>query len=811
MKLKFIFRLIGICIIPSILHSQENSSISGKVLSKDGATVHSLIELIKVADTQVVKREFSDPDGRFLFTNILSNTYYLRITALGNKIYHGKSFFLSEKALILDDIILEDSLIQLEQISIVAQAPRYEKTAEGYTFHVAQSTLAEGNNVMELLEKTPGISISSADQISMNGKSHVQVMIDGKIQRLDQQQLSNYLRTLPSSNVSAIKVIQRPPARLDAEGRSGFIDIKLKKDKKLGTHGNINSTAGHGRYYRANIGTQVFHNTARWNNSLNYTYAYNQGFNLLDLERNFSENGQYIGSYVQNNFLTIFRNNQTGGFSSQYKLTDKLKMGIQSNGFLSRFNPVGDNVSYVLNSDHQRDSKFTTHNQSHDRWYNGSFNFFVKHELNNSGKEWNLDFDWAQFGNTTDQLFTTKFLNLEDATILPDYILFGDLTGQLNLKSIKFDWVHPLTKTLTYECGSKLSHVTSDNNLLFFDQSNVNSIFDSTKSNHFIFNETIWANYFSVNLKRNKSEWQAGLRSEFTNNKGEQLVYDSINTNRYLQFFPSISYSYELNSKNQISLGVNRRIDRPSYDQLNPFKFFLDPTTYKEGNPYLFPQSTWNIDLSYSLLQKYHFQITASRTSQNITEVIIPDDKVQTITIQTNRNLTELDYLGFQITAPWNLSKKWTSQWNVNTFYSVYKGNLSNTPLQKGNFAYTFSSMHQFKLNQKINFESNFIYNSPALYAYLTSSATHSFQLGCNYRFAQGKANIKLSFQDIFYGLRIDGTSTFKDYFETFHVERETRLAVISFSYKLGSLEGQMIRRRSGGAEEEKRRAGNQG
>ncbi len=253
---------------------------------------------------------------------------------------------------------------------------------------------------------------------------------------------------------------------------------------------------------------------------------------------------------------------------------------------------------------------------------------------------------------------------------------------------------------------------------------------------------------------------------------------------------------------------MSRRLDRPSYSQLNPFKFFLDPSTFKEGNPYLRPQFTWNYELSYTLNQLYIFTLGYNKTTDNITNVIIPDEQNNQVTIQTDKNLTTYEYYGLNAYLPVTIAKWWNFNNNLNVFYGRYTGDLANTPLSDGNVVFYITSNHTFTLGNGFAAELNGMYNSEAVYGYMFARPQGFLTFGIQKSFADRRGTLKLSVSDIFHTQVPAAFIEFTDYTETFRSERETRVAMLTFSYRFGSNTVAPSRRRTGGAEEEKGRAG---
>jgi hypothetical protein len=473
----------------------------------------------------------------------------------------------------------------------------------------------------------------------------------------------------------------------------------------------------------------------------------------------------------------------------------------------NKFNPKGDNVSDVYDETNTLSSRFTTTNRSHDHWRNFSANINHKYTIDTLGTELSSDFDYARFGNDTKQNFNTRYLNLDNTEFQNPYLLHGDIHGRLDILSLKSDFATTLKNKTKLETGAKTSFVKADNNLVFFDQSNGGNVYDPTKSNHFIYKENINAVYANASKEFGKWSTQLGLRMENTNITGEQLVTQSQFKNNYTQLFPSAFLGYTMNDKNSLEFNYSRRITRPSYDQLNPFKFFLDPTTYKEGNPYLEPQTAHSLELTHVYKQKIFTTLNYSRTNNNITEVIAPSETNQQVTIQTNKNLDSFDLYGLFVVMPLEINKWWSTSNSLNFYYGSYSGTIANTTISNtGNFTYNFNAVNNFKIASGFTAELTGNYRAKEIYAFENVKPLWFINMGFQKKF-KNKSSLKLAINDVFYSNKVTADTQFTGYKETFKVKRDTRVAVLTYTYNFGNSNA-VSRRKTGGADELKQRAG---
>ncbi|MBK7337744.1 MAG: TonB-dependent receptor [Saprospirales bacterium] len=794
---------------PSASPDSNEVSISGRILDERSQPLPGATILLDDPLTNtLVKGEVSDPDGLFVFENIPPGKYALSVQFIGYAAYSTDLPLVGGGEVIdLGSITLSTEGTELEEVTVRAKVPFIERKLDRLVVNVESGIIAAGSSAFDVLQRSPGIVISQSDAISLRGKSGVIIMMDGKPSPLSGADLANMLRGLPANAIERIEIITNPSAKYDAAGNAGIIDIRMKKDQRLGANGNITLGAGHGKYPKANAGAGWNYRNKRLNLFGNYNYSYREAFNHLVLYRQFFENGVFTGAYDQDNFLHFDFNTHVLRAGVDFSPSEKTIIGVVANGVRNRFSPTGDNVSDVLGADGKKESSFTTHNDSQDSWNNYSLNANLKQSFGTKGIELSADLDYARFWNQTIQTFTSNYYDLNGEPFLPTYILFGDLAGNLDLKSFKTDYTHPLEGNAKFEAGLKTSLVTADNDVQFFDKSNGQALFDSTKSNHFIYEENLNAAY--VNFSKEFEKWsvQLGFRGEQTNAKGDQLVSGERFDTSYVNLFPSGFFNYKLSENHEIGASLSRRLDRPTYKQLNPFKFFLDPSTFSQGNPFLTPQFTWSYELTHTFKQRYVTTLSYSKTLNNITQVIKPDPVQPNVTIQTDDNITSFEYYGATVAATVEPTKWWTSVNNLNVFYGRYTGNVADTQLDDGRVNFNVSSNNTLTLPKGWAGELNFFYQGSQLYAYMDLDPQWQLSLGIQKSLWERRGTIRFNVSDIFWTLPPSADITFTDYKERFDVERETRVANLSFTYRLGKNTVAPSRRRQGGAEEEKRRA----
>ena len=787
-----------------------HASIKIKTVNEKGEEVQGAsIFLISNNDSSIVKKSISGNDGKLILNAIAAGTYRLQTTCVGYAKNDYGPFIInnSQSSIIIPDIILRKDYNTLKDILVDNKKSLIEHQPGKTIVHVDGSIVHAGSSAYEILQSSPGVSIDQNDNISLHGKQGVVIMIDGKPSQLSGTDLANFLRGLSSSSIDKIELISNPDAKYEAAGSAGIINIKLKKNQAMGANATINLSVGQGVYAKTNEGITLNYRVKRLNIFGTYNFTFRKAYANPVLYREFLNEGKLQSAYQQNDYISFPIHTHVVKIGMDYKASSKTLIGWVFNGYSNHYEPKGDGFSYVLDSNANHQSSFRTTSLSNDKRYNYSVNGNLKHSFDTAGNELNVDIDYARYWNNTHQTFVTDYFKPDGSSLQPSYILYGNLPGDLHIYSLKTDYALPLVNDRKIELGMKSSYVIADNDVLFFDESNSTPVYDSSKSNHFVYKENINAAYVNFSGKYKKITYELGLRAEQTNIKGSQLVLNQQFDSSYIQLFPNLNLKYTLSDKHEFSLSASRRIDRPTYRQLDPFKFYIDPTTYISGNPYLRPQETYILELSHTFRQKFTTTLSYYITNDNITDVLYPSPTEEHVTIQSSTNLARAEYYSILFSFPVQLAKWWNTSNDFAVYYGLYKGKLANTTLNNGNLVFEINSTNSFSLGKGFNAEFIFFYHSPEVYGFYYLHPQWQLTAGIQKSILKNKGSIKLNMADIFHTNFAHGNTSFNNYYESFVTKKETRIATISFTYRFGKRTIDAARKRSGGAEQEKNRA----
>jgi len=515
----------------------------------------------------------------------------------------------------------------LQGITVKSQKPAVERKIDRTIVNADAMITAAGSTAIDLLERSPGVSIDNNGVISLQGKNGVIIYIDDKPTYLSGTDLENYLRSLPASSIDVIEIMTNPPAKYDAAGGAGVINIRLKRTTVKGFNGALNVAYTQGRYGKTNNSFNFNYRHNKFNLFGTFTQNYATNFSNLTINRYFSKpDGSRNYDFLQNTYIKPSGLAFSAKVGADYYLTDKNTFGIVLTGVTRDGKRNNDNASRILDENYQLDSTIVAHNTQDNSFNNTGVNLNFRRKKKN-GPEFSVDADYIHYSTGNIQKFN-NYTYLPDNTISAQDILSGDLPARINIYSLKSDYTHPLKNGWKVDAGAKASQTKTDNVADYFITVNNQTSPDYDKTNHFIYKETIYAAYLNSSHEGKRWSMQFGLRAEHTISDGRQLGNavkpDSSFKRNYTSLFPTAYVNYKLDSagNHTLTLDYGRRINRPFYQDLNPFISPLDKFTYYVGNPFLQPAYTHNVQLTYSYKNRISVGFRFSSTVNNTNETI---------------------------------------------------------------------------------------------------------------------------------------------------------------------------------------------
>ena len=810
--LAFIFSVLTTC----SAFSQSTGRVTGNIKDQVSKPLPSVtVSLLKAKDSALVKVAVSDKDGGYEFINIPEGKYFITATSVGFAKATSNYFDVAgDKTTGVPVFELTTNATKLAGVSVQTTRPFVENKIDKMVVNVDASPTNAGATAMEVLEKSPGVTVDRDGNISIKGKQGIIVLMDGKQTYLSGQDLANLLRNMPASQLDQIEIMTQPSAKFDASGNSGIINLRTKKNTQMGFNGSINLSYVQGRYPKSPNSFSFNYRKGKVNFFTNLSYSYWSGFSDQHLLRKFRENGVIKSVFDQQADQRNSGNNYSARFGLDYKIDTKTTIGFMIN---SIYNPriwQNEGRANILDGNRQLDSFNVAHTINHDTWKNFGTAVNFRRLLNAPGRELTADIDMIRY-NTNSKQTSDNYNYFPDRRLIRNpFLLRGNLPAEISIYSGKVDYVHPLKKDAKFESGVKSSYVSTDNDAQYTSFSHTENKFvvDNTRSNHFIYKENINAAY--INYSRQIKKWgiQTGLRLENTISEGNQFgnptQRDTIFKKSYTQLFPTAYVSYALNDKNQFGLSYGRRVERPNYQDMNPFQYFLDQYTFRQGNPNLTPQFTHNVELSHNYRKALNTVLSYSYTTDILNDILKQNDQTK-VTFQTKENVAQRRTIGLSVSYNGAVTKWWTTSVFMNVNNSHYEGIVNNLPLDVTLTAFMGHTSQQFRFAKTWTAEVNGFYRSSTQETglfLLRPMGVVSF--GFSKQILKTKGTLKLNIWDPFYIQKVKVIIDYGNIDAVVNNRFDNRRVGLTFTYRFSKGQNVQQGRRTSSAQDEQNRVG---
>lgn len=803
----------SVLVITAVVCSVAQSALSkieGSVKDEKGEPIQYVTVLLQnPQDSSMISGTITNAAGSYSFESPSTGNYILTLTFVG---YQKQSLLLELKEgfsiYTVPAIILKVDATVLGEVVIRAQKPLVEQEGDKLILNVQNTIIASGGSAADLLERAPGVSIDQNNQISVNGKSGVNIMIDGKPTYLPPAELATLLRSMNANNIATIEVTSHPSARYDASGNAGVVNIKLKKNTLEGFNGSITAGAGYGLYGKANGSINLNYRTGKWNHFLNYGYTFNKRYTNVFTQRitllNPDSNGNVDPVYYSQQLDRIQKlpsHSWQGG--SEWQWNSKNSISVTTSGSYNERTTDNDSFTQLKSAPgNEADSTFILTNHQEYRWHNISSSIGYKHLFARAGSEFSIDLDYSNYEFNFNDNFSIK--QFEQPNILKNqYNILSDQPSSFYIYTARMDYTHRFNKLTSLETGVKFSYVNTINEITF--TNNLIGTFeaDLIRSTDFDYKEKVGAGYVTLKTKLLGFDTQLGLRAEQTHYDGFSKKAQLSIERDYFRLFPNVSLHNSLNENYQFGFAYSHRIDRPAYNDLYPYINYFDPFSTQKGNPALLPQFTHNFQFSQTIGKDLAINLGYSNSSQYMAFVIIlNEDRISEYAMKKNFETFRNYYLN--ISAPLEINKKWMINGNINLFYNQFKTQVLNEDYDAGKFSGIATITQTITLPWNLTGEITTVYNAPNVAGLINNWPLGSVNAGLQKKILDQKGSLRLSITDIFFTNQIQSSVVYPGFDMHYKYHNETRVVRINFSYNIGKT-GESMRKRNGQDEERKR------
>jgi len=805
--------LIGLGMGP--LFAQHAGKISGTVQDEgSGIELQKLpVFLLLASDSSLLKTALTDEKGMYHFSGLQPGRYLVKVESSLHKNTFSNALQLSDTGNQLQNHFRLSPLAKnLKEVTVTTRKPFMEQKMGKMVVQVDALISNTGSTALDVLERIPGVTVDKDGVISLNGRPGVWVMMDGRPAYLSGQDLANYLRGIPSSQLEQVELMTNPPARYDAAGSAGVINIRTKKIKQIGFNGNLSTAFAMGVYPKTNNSLNLNMRKGKLNLFSTISANYRKNFQDLHIDRRYTNTDKSTRA-IFNQINERVKTNESYNLKlgADYYASAKTTWGFLITGMTAPGRIWGNNETLLRDKWGTVDSIVSAVSAEKATWRHLAANLNFRHQFDSSGKELTADLDYLSYVSDKDQSFHNKTLN-PDASLRYDDVLIGRLPSDIRIYTAKIDYAQPLGTGYKFEAGLKSGLVKTDNTAGYFNVLNGLETPDYDKTNSFRYEENISAAYLNLSKEYKKWGFQAGLRAENTYYKGFQFGNptqpDSAFSRSYFSVFPTIFLSYKPGDKNQFGFNYGRRINRPDYEDLNPFLFFLDKYTYGSGNPFLRPMFSDVLELTHTYRQKVTTSVKYTRTRDLFNETF-EERGFSTIVREGNYGLMQSmsASVSAQVSpARWLKSVLFTELRHVRfsgLLYGEQIGNRQTTFLAHMN--------NQINLGKGWNAELLGFIRTPGLGGQMKILTLGEMSFAVQKQVLKNKGSLKLTVRDVFYTRPARGEMAFQNTEVRFREFNDTRQVVLGFNYRFGKPIKNVQKRKTGGASEEQNRVKSEG
>lgn len=776
--------LFFVCLFSSMILSAQYQ-VKGTVVDSIGLPIDvAVVVLINPNTGTTIQQSMTSSDGIYKMNG--QGNMQIYVSCLGYKQYVSTVFNVV-KDTVIPNIRLYSKDVVLKNVVVVGEkySPTIKIENGKMIFTPNKSSITAGNSVLEVLKKTPGVFVDGENNISIGGRNNVLVVLNGKQTYMQKDELVALLKATPSSSVNSIEIIQNPSAQYDAEGTGGVININMNRKKSDGFSLSINNGLSYWRHLREN--TEISFSYTK--NKLNLVGSYNHAFGYYDLDYGMSrvQNGKKYYSPTQD---TDKRKTISGNLNIEYKINKTHTLGGRFD--VNTLSGPGKTNTVTEIRDLQTDIPEKTLYAQNDYYmqkgnrYGTNLYYMIEptDEIN-----YVLDFNYAWFDGGSGNWQPNKYV-APNGNILENNLYKSLNNRDIHIYALSYNQQHPLWSG-KFKSGIKFSSVDADNSYKFYNVLDEKEKIDETQSNDFKYKEQILAAYllFSHSIG-NDVNLEIGLRGEYTFSDGNLHTIsgqdNKDNKKKYFNIFPTLNMNYQIDEERSFLLSYAKRIDRPAYQDLNPFEYLLDELSSWKGNPFLIPQKTHNLALSYSHKQT---ALTLSYSYMKDYKAQITDTLSFNKVVMTPRNIGKQQRVSLDLYQGINWTRWWKTNFNITTYY--VKNDIAFDRYRAFNldgFAGIFSVQNAIQLPLLLQLEVNGSYLTKRLGAsneYVLPSG--SLDIGLSKRFANNKWIINLAMSDVFWTNRWDNYSSFSGLELNNWGKSESRQVKLNVTYRFGS------------------------
>ena len=774
-----------IAFLTSILSWGQTHQISGKVVDESNNPIaFANVLLLRAADSTFVLGTSTDDLGKFLLKGVESDLYLLQASYIG---IGSEPRGLDVSSDISLGALVIPSSTKLDEVVVTAKRPTVQRFADRLVFNVENSIVSQGSS-WDILRSTPGVIVNQ-EELQIRGQRATIYLNERKVQ-LSGQEVRDLLEGFSGANVTSVEVITNPPSKYDAED-GPILNIVTSKAITPGYKGSVNGSITQAVFPKYSLGTSHYYKTDKLNVFANYSINPKKEIRRTSKGIDFIDNGGDVFSVWDTEYEQIDRLvPQNASVILDYDFNARNSLNVTSNlSFNLGQDRENELETAIFNAQNQVDSTFATLSDTDLDKTNIAVDLTYEHKLKKEGAKLSFNGHYTYYNGKSFQSLNSNYFD-ETGSFLRDFGFNSDAQQDIEIFTGQADYSSPIGQG-SLEAGLKVSSINSDSELVFSDFVGFSDTVDESQSDVFVYDEKVYAAYFSWVKNWEKWSMKIGVRGELTDASGTSLSLNETNTQDFFEPFPSLYLLYTPSEKHSFSFDYGRNVERPKYNDLNPFRFFFNENDFEEGNPRLFPSFSNNFNLNYSLNSEFFFDVYYRDNGENIADLVFQDNEDLTLR-ELKQNVTRSKSYGFDFTVSKGIMPFWflyayTSVFHEEeTFVAVESGNQEFTAEVDGVYGYlanylTLSKDGTFTGELTVTYLSQFLFGS-----YISDDQLN-VTLGLRKSLFNNRASISLAAEDLLEQYIPTYRSRYLNQDNFFRRRPETQFIRFGFTYNFGN------------------------
>lgn len=764
----------------------QTFEIKGKVVNSENQIIpYANILLLQASDSTFVKGTSADDNGLFVLTEVKPNLYLLQASYVG--IGSEPRALDIAKDVSLGALIIPLGTTDLEEVVVTAKRPTLQRLADRLVFSVENTVISQGSS-WDILKNTPGVIVNQ-EELQIRGQSATVYLNDRKVQ-LSGQEVKDLLEGLSGTAIKSVEVIANPPARYEAEG-GPILNIVTAKNVIPGYKGSINGRYTQAVFPKYSIGTSHYFKTDKLNLFANYTINPKKELRKTDKGINFIDDSDLTFSRWNTQYNQTDRSKaHNANLILDYDFDDQNSLNLTSN---LAFNPNQERENIlsneIRNGQSQLDSTFITQSNTDLDNTNLAFDLTYVHKLKKPGARFSLNGHYTYYDGKTEQNLSSNYFD-DNGNFIRNFGFDTDSQQDIQILTGQADYSSPIGNA-SIETGLKISSIASESNIDFFNFVGTDDQVDASLSDNYTYDENVYAAYFSFVKNWEKWSMKMGLRGELTEATGTSLTLNEVNTQDFFEPFPSLYVLYSPSDKHSFSFDYGRNVDRPKYNDLNPFRFFFNENDFEEGNPGLKPSFSNNFNFNYTFNSEYFFDIYYRDNGKNIADLVFQNNTNQTL-VELKQNVLESKSYGLDFTVSKGIMPFWflyayTSLFHEEeTFLAVESNNQQFTNEVDGVYGYLANYLTLSK-DGTFTGELTMTYISKFLFGSYVSDEQLNLTLGLRKSLFNNRAIVSIAAEDILERYIPTYSSRYLNQDNFYRRRPETQFVRVGFTYNFGN------------------------